>query len=56
MAQTGRKHDFQELRVVLYSFNVQLLLIYHISILNFEVSLKVTFSPDWPESGLNRAE
>jgi len=36
MAQTRRKHDFQELRVVLHSFYVQLLLIYFISSVNWD--------------------
>jgi len=47
-----RKHDFQELKVVLQSFNVQILLIDLISSLNLEVWLKVKFSAS---IGLNYA-
>jgi len=36
-AQTRRKHDFQELRVILHSFYIQQLLIKHVSSLNMEV-------------------
>jgi len=47
---------FRELRVVLRSFYVQLLLIIPVSCVNWDFYQKSNFNPDWTELGLIRYE
>ena len=52
----GGKQGFQEMWVVLHYFYGQLLLINHVSSVNWDVWPKVKFSANWRELGLIRAE